>query len=202
MSTSSAWEVRTYLDGHLGDPGLGPDTVAAAHHMSVRSLHKLFEGEGITVSRLIQRRRLQECARDLAQGGSSERTLSGVARRWSFTHPASFSRLFRHKERNRIPVMTKHSQTAGLICREVAAHGVPAESRDLLVFTHTRVRCHADAGLEPPIDLLSDMLAGSSGDETVRQRQTRPRGGATSRHGLSPASADPCGQDECGQGGA
>ncbi|MBL1097714.1 helix-turn-helix domain-containing protein [Streptomyces sp. 205] len=89
------WEVCAYVDRHLGDPGLGPDTIAAAHRMSVRSLHKLFEGEGITVSRLIQRRRLRECARDLAQGDIGERTVSGVARRWGFTNPAHFSRLFR-----------------------------------------------------------------------------------------------------------
>jgi AraC-like DNA-binding protein len=92
---TQAWEVCAYVDRHLGDPGLGPDTIAAAHHMSVRSLHKLFEGEGITVSRLIQRRRLQECARDLARGDCGERTVSGVARRWGFTNPAHFSRLFR-----------------------------------------------------------------------------------------------------------
>ncbi|MFI2203349.1 helix-turn-helix domain-containing protein [Streptomyces sp. NPDC020192] len=88
-------EVRAYVDRRLGDPELGPETIAAAHSMSVRSLHKLFEGEGTTVSRLIQRRRLEECARDLARGDSGERTISGVARRWGFSSPAHFSRLFR-----------------------------------------------------------------------------------------------------------
>lgn len=88
-------DVCAYVERHLGDPGLGPETIAAAHFISVRSLHKLFEGEGITVSRLIQRRRLEECARDLAWGDGAERTVSGVARRWGFTNPAHFSRLFR-----------------------------------------------------------------------------------------------------------
>lgn len=89
------WEVCAYVDRHLGDPELGPDIIAAGHNMSVRSLHKLFEGEGIAVNRLIQHRRLQECARDLARGDSGERTTSGMARRWGFTRAAHFSRLFR-----------------------------------------------------------------------------------------------------------
>ncbi|MGW1807083.1 helix-turn-helix domain-containing protein [Streptomyces sp. NPDC002078] len=91
---AQAREVRAYVDRRLGDPELGPETIAAAHNMSVRSLHKLFEGEGTTVSRLIQRRRLEECARDLARGDSGERTISGVAHRWGFSSPAHFSRLF------------------------------------------------------------------------------------------------------------
>ncbi|WP_225102693.1 helix-turn-helix domain-containing protein [Streptomyces sp. CoH27] len=91
---AQAWEVRAYVDRHLGDPELGPETIAAAHSMSVRSLHKLFEGERTTVSRLIQRRRLEECARDLARGDSGDGTISGVARRWGFSSPAHFSRLF------------------------------------------------------------------------------------------------------------
>jgi AraC-like DNA-binding protein len=92
---TQVWEVCAYVDRHLGDRELGPDVIAAAHNMSVRSLHKLFEGEGITVSRLIQRRRLQECARDLARGDGGEGPVSGVARRWGFTNAAHFSRLFR-----------------------------------------------------------------------------------------------------------
>ncbi|MER7706558.1 helix-turn-helix domain-containing protein [Kitasatospora sp. NPDC097605] len=89
------WEVRAYVDRHLKDPELGPQTIAAAHGISVRSLHKLFEGEGATVSRLIQRRRLQASAEDLTRKDGGDSTVSGVAQRWGFTDPAHFSRLFR-----------------------------------------------------------------------------------------------------------
>lgn len=89
------WEVHAYVDRHLRDPELGPQTIAAAHRISVRSLHKLFEGEGTTVSRLIQRRRLQASAEDLSREDSGDSTVSGVAQRWGFTDPAHFSRLFR-----------------------------------------------------------------------------------------------------------
>ncbi|MEU2284878.1 helix-turn-helix domain-containing protein [Streptomyces sp. NPDC013178] len=87
--------IRDHIDRNLGDPELSPHTVAAAHHISVRYLHRLFEGEGITVTRLIQQRRLQECARELGLPGASRRTVSAVAQRWGFANPAHFSRVFR-----------------------------------------------------------------------------------------------------------
>ncbi|MFE0380608.1 hypothetical protein ACFW1M_34740 [Streptomyces inhibens] len=33
---AQAWEVCAYVDRHLGDPGLGPDTIAAAHSRDLR----------------------------------------------------------------------------------------------------------------------------------------------------------------------
>lgn len=87
--------VREHIDHHLREPALSPHTVAAAHHISVRYLHRLFEGEGITVGRLIQRRRLEECARELGRGGPSAPTVSAVAHRWGFANAAHFSRAFR-----------------------------------------------------------------------------------------------------------
>lgn len=87
--------IRDHIDRHLGDPALSPESVAAALHISVRYLHRLFEGEGITVSRLIQRRRLEECARELTRGGRTGPSVSAVAHRWGFVNPAHFSRTFR-----------------------------------------------------------------------------------------------------------
>ncbi|MFD5432690.1 hypothetical protein ACFWJ4_11020 [Kitasatospora sp. NPDC127067] len=59
--------VREYIVHHLGDPELSPERVARAHHISVRYLHRLFEGEGATVGRLVQRLRLDAGARELAR---------------------------------------------------------------------------------------------------------------------------------------
>ncbi|MET9441219.1 helix-turn-helix domain-containing protein [Streptomyces sp. NPDC006610] len=88
-------EIRAHVDRHLTDPGLGPESIAAAHHISVRSLHKLFEDEDLTVGRLVQRRRLEECAEDLLRPGNERLTIAAVARTWGFVNPAHFSRLFR-----------------------------------------------------------------------------------------------------------
>ncbi|MEW2288066.1 helix-turn-helix domain-containing protein [Streptomyces sp. NPDC047841] len=87
--------VRAHIDHKLGDPSLSPESIARAHHISVRYLHRLFEGEGITVSRLIQQRRLEACGRELARRGRVTPTVSAVARRWGFVNPAHFSRAFR-----------------------------------------------------------------------------------------------------------
>ncbi|MDT3396920.1 AraC family transcriptional regulator [Streptomyces sp. B1866] len=58
--------VRAFIQRHLDDPALTPDRIAAAHHVSTRSLHRLFEQEGVTVAALIRRERLERARRDLA----------------------------------------------------------------------------------------------------------------------------------------
>ncbi|WP_338702552.1 helix-turn-helix domain-containing protein [Streptomyces sp. Q6] len=87
--------IRDHIDRHLGDPSLAPEGIAKAHHISVRYLHRLFEDEGITVGRLVQRRRLEECARELGRGARVAPTVASVAQRWGFVNPAHFSRVFR-----------------------------------------------------------------------------------------------------------
>ncbi|MFD8595135.1 helix-turn-helix domain-containing protein [Kitasatospora sp. NPDC059646] len=85
-------QVREYIERRLGDPELSPETIARAHHISVRYLHRLFEGEGVTVGRLVLRSRLEACARELARPGLS---VAEIAHRWGFGSPAHFSRAFR-----------------------------------------------------------------------------------------------------------
>lgn len=87
--------IRAFVGRHLGDPGLTPNAIAHAHHISVRHLHKLFEREDTTVSRWIQGRRLEACLRDLGRRGNPEHTIAAVGRRWGFTSAAHFSRAFR-----------------------------------------------------------------------------------------------------------
>ncbi|WDM16181.1 helix-turn-helix domain-containing protein [Streptomyces lavenduligriseus] len=87
--------IREHIDRNLGDPDLSPESIAQAHGMSVRYLHRLFEGEETTVCRLVQRRRLEECSRELARRGRATPSVSAVAHRWGFSSPAHFSRVFR-----------------------------------------------------------------------------------------------------------
>ncbi|WP_406423991.1 helix-turn-helix domain-containing protein [Streptomyces sp. NBC_01589] len=86
--------IQAFIDRHIADPDLTPQVIARAHHISLRYLHKLFESEEATVGRWIQRRRLEECRRDLARQANCS-TIAAVAHRWGFTSAAHFSRVFR-----------------------------------------------------------------------------------------------------------
>ncbi|MGW1027151.1 AraC-like ligand-binding domain-containing protein [Streptomyces sp. NPDC002577] len=85
--------IQAFIDRHLADPDLTPQAIARAHHISLRYLHQLFESEDATVGRWIQRRRLEECRRELARPNGP--TIAAVAHRCGFTSAAHFSRVFR-----------------------------------------------------------------------------------------------------------
>ncbi|WP_030247137.1 helix-turn-helix domain-containing protein [Streptomyces sp. NRRL S-350] len=87
--------VKDHILRHLGDPDLSPEGIAAAHHVSVRYLHKLFRYEGVTAARWIQRQRLDMCRRDLARPAAARATVAAVAGRWGFVSASHFSRAFR-----------------------------------------------------------------------------------------------------------
>lgn len=88
-------QVRKFIDERLGDLDLTPKVVAEAHFVSVRHLQKIFEAEGISVSRLIRTRRLEQCRRDLVDPQRADLSIAQVGRRWGFPDAAHFSRLFR-----------------------------------------------------------------------------------------------------------
>lgn len=84
--------ISGYIEARLADPDLSPPSIAAAHHISVRRLHKLFEDQPLTVAALIRRRRMERCRAELTRSG---RTVTAVAARWGFSDPAHFSKLFK-----------------------------------------------------------------------------------------------------------
>jgi AraC-like DNA-binding protein len=88
-------EMRSYIDRHLGDPGLGPGSIARAHHVSTRYVHKLFATSGVSASDWVRKRRLDACWRDLGDQALADHTISEIASRWALTSPAHFSRVFR-----------------------------------------------------------------------------------------------------------
>jgi AraC-like DNA-binding protein len=88
-------QVRAHIERNLGDPALGPASIAAAHFISTRSLHRLFAEEDCTVSEWIRRARLERCRRDLADPALARDTIGAIATRWGMPDAAHFSRLFR-----------------------------------------------------------------------------------------------------------
>jgi AraC-like DNA-binding protein len=87
--------IRTFILENLGDAQLTPGTIAAAHHISLSYLHKLFHKEGHTVAGWVRERRLEQCRRDLADPRLATRPINAIAARWGFTSPAHFSQAFR-----------------------------------------------------------------------------------------------------------
>ncbi len=87
--------IHAFIRDNLCDAHLTPGTIATAHHISVRYLHKLFHEDGHTVAGWIRRCRLDQCRRDLAEPRLARRPISAIATRWGFGSPAHFSHVFR-----------------------------------------------------------------------------------------------------------
>lgn len=87
--------IHAFIQEHLGDAELSPDMVAAAHHLSLRYLQKLFQQEGQTVAGWIRARRLEGCRRDLAGQAQAACPVAAIGARWGFPHPGHFSRAFK-----------------------------------------------------------------------------------------------------------
>ncbi|MGW7086584.1 AraC-like ligand-binding domain-containing protein [Streptomyces sp. NPDC054871] len=87
--------ITSHIDQQLHAPDLEPTTIAAAHGISLRYLHRIFQQNGVSVSAYIKRRRLERCRRDLADPGLSHLTVHAIATRWGFPRPADFTRAFR-----------------------------------------------------------------------------------------------------------
>ncbi|MFF9010516.1 helix-turn-helix domain-containing protein [Streptomyces goshikiensis] len=87
--------IDVFIQDYLADPQLGPDAIAAHHHISVRLLHQLFRSRGETVSTAIRRRRLEHCSRDLTDPRLLAVPVHAIGARWGLTSPESFSRSFR-----------------------------------------------------------------------------------------------------------
>jgi AraC-like DNA-binding protein len=86
---------RLYIEQHLRDPDLGPRVVAAQLRVSSRYLRMIFAASKESVSTYILRRRLEECARQLADPRWRGHSISDVAFGWGFNSAPHFSRSFR-----------------------------------------------------------------------------------------------------------
>jgi AraC-like DNA-binding protein len=88
--------IKTYIKSNLEDPELGPVSIAKHFNISARYLHILFEYTGTSVSKWIQRKRLEQCRRDLLRIERSRHNITDIAFKWGFNDSAHFSRLFKN----------------------------------------------------------------------------------------------------------
>jgi AraC-like DNA-binding protein len=101
-----------HIDAHLSDPDLGPGPIAAAHFLSPRALHTLFERTGTTVSRCIRERRLDRCRLDLADPALAHVPASAIAARWGFSGASHFGQVFK-RETGVTPAEFRRQESAG-----------------------------------------------------------------------------------------
>ena len=89
-------QAQSYVVRHLGDPHLSPAEIAAACSVSTSYLHRLFNGDGITVSGYMREMRLQAAYRELTTTSTRE-PIARIAQRWGLPDQAHFSRLFKSR---------------------------------------------------------------------------------------------------------
>jgi AraC-like DNA-binding protein len=88
-------DIDLFIEQHLPDPNLDPQSIAAANFISLRNLHGLFHDRGVSVSSWVRTRRLDLCQRDLIDPLLAQVPVASIAARWGLTDPAHFSRLFK-----------------------------------------------------------------------------------------------------------
>ncbi|MFI9584034.1 helix-turn-helix domain-containing protein [Streptomyces sp. NPDC052236] len=87
--------IIAFIEENLHHPELRPATIAAAHRISSRYLHRIFQQHHpVSVAAHVRTRRLDRARRDLADRRLDHLTIATIARRWGFSRPADFSRAF------------------------------------------------------------------------------------------------------------
>jgi AraC-like DNA-binding protein len=87
-------DIVRFIEDHLHDPSLTPESVAAGVHVSPRYLRAVFSKSGEKVSAYIRRRRLEECARKIRDPAWNGYTLTKIAFSLGFNSAAHFTRTF------------------------------------------------------------------------------------------------------------
>jgi AraC-like DNA-binding protein len=87
---------KNFIDGHLHDPDLSPSTVAAALHVSRRTLYRSFAEKEQSVASYIRTARLRRVRREMEAAGGMT-SVHDVAERWGFPSSGHFAKLFQRE---------------------------------------------------------------------------------------------------------
>lgn len=93
--TSIVTSARAFIEAHLAEPDLDASKGAAAMHISLRYLQKLFAAGGLAVAGWIRSRRLERCRRAFQDARLSGESVSAMAARHGLHNSAHFSRIFK-----------------------------------------------------------------------------------------------------------
>ena len=107
-------QARRYIEAHLNEPDLSASAVARALDISPRYLRVVFAEEHERLSEYILRRRLEECARQLASSLWRGHTITGIAFANGFNSIPHFTRAFR-KQYGVTPRQYRESQIVNAV---------------------------------------------------------------------------------------
>jgi AraC-like DNA-binding protein len=85
---------QLYVALHAADPSLTPERISHAHHISLRQLHKTWQGTGSTIGQAIIRQRLIVGRQLLRDPSMASTTIAEISRRSGFADPTHFTHRF------------------------------------------------------------------------------------------------------------
>jgi len=91
-------QIKAYIEKHLHDRRLDPETIASAFGVSTRYLHSLFESEPLSVGRYVRLLRVHACRALLVERSRGhDRSLTDVALECGFYDLSHMTRCFREQ---------------------------------------------------------------------------------------------------------
>lgn len=87
--------IQAYVREHLHEPSLSVQSTAQALQLSISSIYRILESQGVTLSDWIWTQRLDRCRRDLADPLLVNLTVTQIGFRWGFSDASHLSRMFK-----------------------------------------------------------------------------------------------------------
>ena len=97
LLTGRRSQIKRFIETHLRDSDLTATAIANALDVSPRYIRMVFTAEPESISDYILRRRLEECARQLANVLWLGRSITETAFEWGFSSMAHFTRAFKER---------------------------------------------------------------------------------------------------------
>lgn len=89
--------LKSYIESRLDDPDLSPEIIARDNRISVRYLHYLFKGTGMSVSEWVREQRLEKCHQKLTSAKFDGESITDIAFSLGFNSSSHFTHLFKQK---------------------------------------------------------------------------------------------------------